>query len=1046
MTEESTMMISTPEGKRGRDPDNAVYLNPSPNPQDKKMQRHVHGGKTTSPLDAVLGEIEENPKPTALVASNLMTKFDDEAKDEGTIDLTKEKDEDTNNEAENKNNDNKKEKTTKKETTYDYYNEEDDSEEDDDNKEEQKEDEEDMSTEDPVFCMDFSHGFLKPTDAYKNLARETKQSRTTYTAKDSDHLQTLIIAAPDIFHLPDDIDLPISVEQWHKIFVAAAPILSKKNAKKPYKAFGLTLAGTHPQDLLTQESFDNDRIIESPLACALGGAYLFYGCIWNMDKDFLIDWMAPKIDPTDLWKNKLAIKTRNLALGFSATEIFDEDPKSFHCIEASMAKTMLMKDRGNPEEWSEKIKRHLNVDGQVHLPRPGQGTIKDNLMRIAKTHPTVFKDNIMEDSKLTGSSMTALWTAVYTTLGGSWSKATPVDGFTLVQKKKPGQKKPDLKSSLKKSSFAPDVKDAKPTYASKASFKPTKLTKASSQASGIFLKKQPVTIVKKIGKGPKRKFITFFKVRLPRVSKPFGPEAEAEVVKSAQMLFTIIWKFDSRAVILAYRGSSTATLTKESSPLSSRSQLQLYADNVFVKLDANTWMKIQVAHDKPRTDFEEDENFQGSLQEADLWFHPDKVQARTTSSIGWLLGSTPDSCNINDMKASHEAHPDLGIECEPRPQNIRLYPGKNTIPAEQQVKAIHIYVATENVPLGRSRYGRCYGSRNKNLGNVPDKQLFKFVPECSDPKFPISVTHRSAVIRMMSKQKHLILSTVVIPTSTIAGLHVFLEEVGFTLCHILMCLRLGDDNATPLFLSVAERLWGASGYQVVFTVKRERMNEANLLIPLLSVLIEAKFGSASKQWFTEEARITAEGFYWDEDEQQMKQNDDAATAMDDDDFSLSSDDSYVTNLTAALNLGDVEAPTEGDGGVFDFDLDFVFDDVAPVNQYGDNGSVKTFKNVCEQKSREVRNAEALAKDVNSNSTAKAPLNNITDTTSTTTDTTQGTPSSLTEETPSDPSLEQLMVNNPDLVQQFLKNNPQLFQQTPTTSSTVSPTAGVDGQS
>jgi hypothetical protein len=151
------------------------------------------------------------------------------------------------------------------------------------------------------------------------------------------------------------------------------------------------------------------------------------------------------------------------------------------------------------------------------------------------------------------------------------------------------------------------------------------------------------------------------------------------------------------------------------------------------------------------------------------------------------------------MKASHEAHPDLGIECEPRPQNIRLYPGKNTIPAEQQVKAIHIYVATENVPLGCRLYGRCYGGRNRNLGNVPDKQLFKSIPECSDPKFPISVTHRSAVIRMMSKQKHLLLSTVVIPTSTIAGLHVFLEEVGFTLCHLLMCLRLGDDNHIPLF-------------------------------------------------------------------------------------------------------------------------------------------------------------------------------------------------------------------------------------------------------
>ncbi len=168
--------------------------------------------------------------------------------------------------------------------------------------------------------------------------------------------------------------------------------------------------------------------------------------------------------------------------------------------------------------------------------------------------------------------------------------------------------------------------------------------------------------------------------------------------------------------------------------------------------------------------------------------------------------------------------------------------------------------------------------------------------------------------------------------------------------------------------------------------------------------------------------------------------------MDDEDFSLSSNDSYVTNLTAALNLGDLETPTEGNGGVFDFDLDFVFDDAAPVNQYGDNGSVKTFRDACEQKSRDQRNAEALAKAANIKPAAKAPPASITDTTSTTTDTTKGTPSSLTEETPSNASLEQLMVNNPDLVQQFLLNNPQLFPQTPPTSSTVSPTTGVDGQS
>jgi hypothetical protein len=221
-----------------------------------------------------------------------------------------------------------------------------------------------------------------------------------------------------------------------------------------------------------------------------------------MDKDVLIDWMAQKILPTDLWKDKLPIKTRNLALGFSDQELFDEDPKLFHCIEVSMAKVMQMKNRENPEEWAVKIRKNLNSSGQVHLPRKGQGTLKDSFMRIAKTHPSVFKDNIVNQSKLTRSSMTALWAAIYTTLGGVWwnpqqleSDPPTDDGFSVVQHTHQSL----LKSSLKKASFPPEAKKPNPSYAPKVTAKPkltpahrkaAKPAQASNKASGCFFEKE----------------------------------------------------------------------------------------------------------------------------------------------------------------------------------------------------------------------------------------------------------------------------------------------------------------------------------------------------------------------------------------------------------------------------------------------------------------------------------------------------------------------------------------------------------------------------
>jgi hypothetical protein len=147
----------------------------------------------------------------------------------------------------------------------------------------------------------------------------------------------------------------------------------------------------------------------------------------------------------------------------------------------------------------------------------------------------------------------------------------------------------------------------------------------------------------------------------------------------------------------------------------------------------------------------------------------------------------------------------------------RLYPGRNNIPAIQQVKAIHIYVASGNVTAARRAYNLTFGG--SNYTGYPLGQVLRFVPDISDPRYPASMQTRTKVIRMMSKQKHLLTSTASILTSTIVGLHVHYEGVGYTLCEILMGLRIGEDKAIPIFLSVTERLWDAGG-NVVFSVKK----------------------------------------------------------------------------------------------------------------------------------------------------------------------------------------------------------------------------------
>jgi hypothetical protein len=339
-----------------------------------------------------------------------------------------------------------------------------------------KMDAEDISDgEEIIFCMDFTLGFQNPTDSYYELSKTIQKRRAVFDPTDVDKIQKLIEEAPAIFHLKDT-QLPLSTSVWECIFLEASAIRTKKNLKNRYRAFGLTLAGTNPEDILSSECFDGYRIVKSPLACALGGAYQYFGCLWRIGQDFVINWMEHQISPTPLWL-EFPIKERNLAKPFTLDEMFTEDKSSFHCIEASMAVAMQIKNREDPEEWSVKIRKAMLAKGRILID---YGTVRDALMRIAKTHPSTFgSDHIINDSKLARNSMTALWMATYLTIGGIW--------WLPKQLKSTAEKVP------KQATFAPDSKPAaKSALKSTPSSKPTpSASDAKSSASKCFFSKKP---------------------------------------------------------------------------------------------------------------------------------------------------------------------------------------------------------------------------------------------------------------------------------------------------------------------------------------------------------------------------------------------------------------------------------------------------------------------------------------------------------------------------------------------------------------------------
>jgi hypothetical protein len=378
-----------------------------------------------------------------------------------------------------------------------------------------------------------------------------------------------------------------------------------------------------------------------------------------------------------------------------------------------------------------------------------------------------------------------------------------------------------------------------------------------------------------------------------------------------------------------------------------------------------------------------------------------------------------------------------------------LAPGENIIPWEQQVKAIHIVVGASQASQARDKYSHVYGSRNQ--GGVPQGIQMRFVPDISDSRFPITKNTRLKAIKMMSKQKMFLANTKYVNTSTIAGIHIVIPKIGFSLCQVLMSIKSQDFPDLGQFISIDEKI-SDGAWTVIFTVHKDRHNEANALVPLLCIVLQAKYGPLIWEWFTDEAKEILTKYKWDsaQDKVVLIEPEDEFDCLD-----IDSDDEYMQTICNMMNVDDEAQGVNG----FDFDIDFVVaDDARPKNQYGDTGSVRTFRSAFQQhEAGSAYESDSTGKDYIDLSipslkpaaiqlspskpsaspfSLHIPMDSDTQATSTLSD-------STTKDVES--SLEQLMLSNPDLVRKLLAKNPVSDTSMSTSTTAVSPHSGVDGR-
>ena len=307
----------------------------------------------------------------------------------------------------------------------------------------------------------------------------------------------------------------------------------------------------------------------------------------------------------------------------------------------------------------------------------------------------------------------------------------------------------------------------------------------------------------------------------------------------------------------------------------------------------------------------------------------------------------------------------------------------------------------------------------------------RFVPAIDDARFPVSASMQMKTIKMMGKQKIFLSRLQTETTTTIAGLHVHLPEIGYNLCQILMAMKSFKSPEMGLFISVDEKVL-KYGYEVLFTSHIDRATEAKAIIPLLCLILEARFGDSIWNWFTNEAKEVSSQWAWDDDLSSLVPRIATMPLDEDDGMSLGSDDEYTQTMCDLFNVD----TKRGNG--LKFDLDFVIStrslNEAP-NQFGDSGSVKTFREECQMV--DLSNVGPSLNEISCTDEETRATSTITDSTE-----------------DAEKALAALILSHPDLARKLLKSSTHKPKKSPTQnqknqlidnqSMAVSPYEGVDG--
>ena len=339
-----------------------------------------------------------------------------------------------------------------------------------------------------------------------------------------------------------------------------------------------------------------------------------------------------------------------------------------------------------------------------------------------------------------------------------------------------------------------------------------------------------------------------------KVSAHSNPEEQT--VLTLQKFLKKLQFFDPKVKIeLWYEGTTNAPISKASDITPRPSELEVYFPRIFFKEEGFTWYSgARIVHAIPMADLRKD-MVRWMKQEGHGMFER-MLQVADVAEVGWLVYST---WQMEADVLAQAIEDVINIKVGLRWKQI-ITGSREKLSVDQQVKALHIEVASENRLAAQKALLATYGRRN--TGVYPNGVRLRFA-------LPLHTAHnlnaKSKLERLRARQQVWSKTYEKGFSWEIAQLDHPVGKRKPTLRQSLLSIMSKTKPALPLFHSIDRSNYRESG--VCFQFLPEVANEARMMISNLVPMMKHIHGENVLQLFSTSAIERMEGCKWDPDKE-----------------------------------------------------------------------------------------------------------------------------------------------------------------------------------